>query len=104
MRWRQANVWRKLQASLEKKLRAANLQKRNAERSNELSAVMREVRLLPFLLQPLDACTSKPASHVRSVHNMDTPSWLPCHLIFRLLQLWFALFFPIYLRRLLPAG
>lgn len=32
-----------LQASLEKKLRAANLQKRNADRANELSAVMRQV-------------------------------------------------------------
>jgi hypothetical protein len=48
-----------LKASLEKKLRAANLQKRNAERSNELSAVMREVRLLrslPARLQTLVAC------------------------------------------------
>lgn len=32
-----------LQASLEKKLRAATLQKRNADRANELSAVMRQV-------------------------------------------------------------
>ncbi len=44
------------QASLEKKLRAANLQKRNAERSNELSAVMREVRLLHVLLAQLQWC------------------------------------------------
>lgn len=32
-----------MQASLEKKLKAANLQRRNADRANELAAVMRQV-------------------------------------------------------------
>lgn len=50
-----------LQASLEKKLRAANLQKRNAERSNELSAVMREVRLLRILPAQLFDAQGLPA-------------------------------------------
>jgi hypothetical protein len=42
-----------VQASLEKKLRAANLQKRNADRANELSAVMRQVHLALQLLAQL---------------------------------------------------
>jgi hypothetical protein len=66
------------QASLEKKLRAANLQKRNAERSNELSAVMREVRLLHILLAQLlmrNACRSKPARGFTYVHRQT------CHIL-----------------------
>ena len=34
------------QASMEKKLKAANLGKRNADRANELTAVMRQVQPL----------------------------------------------------------